>query len=404
MALTKASIERAKYEGDGNERCVKWDDDLPGFGVRVYPSGRKAFVLSYRNAEGRKRLTTLGTFGPVTLHEAKARARRFMGEIIEGDDPQANREHKRGGATVADLCRDYLERHAKPHKKTWKKDQQRIERHILPRWASRKCESITRSEFAELHRKLGRNAPYEANRVLALVRKMFNLAVVWAYVPETFTNPATRVQQYRETKRDRWIKPDELPRLVAAIETEESVYVRGALWLYILTGVRRSELLNAKWTDVDFDRAELRIPDTKAGRAHVVPLSGQALAVLSGLPRLDGNPHILPGHRTGRPLVNIDKPWYRIRKEAGLEDVRLHDLRRTVGSWLAMDGTSLLVIGKTLNQTTPATTQVYARLNEDPVRKALERHGAKFQSVIQKRDGNNIGRKQTTQASDKAAE
>ena len=159
--------------------------------------------------------------------------------------------------------------------------------------------------------------------------------------------------------------------------------------MYLLTGARKSELLQAQWVHVDWDRSELKIPDTKAGRVHYIPLSGPALALLREIPKAEGNPFILVGRgprgataeekaKTPTHLVNISKPWNRVRKAAGVEDVRLHDLRRTVGSWLAQSGNSLHLIGRVLNHSNQSTTAVYARFGEDSVRAALEQHGAKI--------------------------
>jgi integrase len=157
-----------------------------------------------------------------------------------------------------------------------------------------------------------------------------------------------------------------------------------ALWLYLLTGMRKSELLSAKWTDIDWQRQELRLGKTKAGRVHYVPLSAPAIAILRDLPRIEGSPYILPGHVHGRPLGNINKSWERIRKAAGVEDVRLHDLRRTVGSWLAPSGNSLHLIGHVLNHSNQATTAIYARFGQDHVRQALEEHAARIMGVAGK--------------------
>jgi integrase len=204
-------------------------------------------------------------------------------------------------------------------------------------------------------------------------------------VPEDHPNPARGVDHFREEKRDRWITPEELPRLARAINQEPNESARFALWLYLLTGARKSELLRARWDDVSFERAELRLADTKAGRTHYIPLSSPAMALLQQIPRRAGNPHVFPGReltpefqRDPAPLVNIAKAWNRVRKAAGVEDVRLHDLRRTVGSWLAQAGNSLHLIGRVLNHSNVSTTQVYARFGEDHVRAALEQHGARI--------------------------
>lgn len=145
--------------------------------------------------------------------------------------------------------------------------------------------------------------------------------------------------------------------------------------------MRRSELLSLRWTDVDLDRQEVNLRETKAGRSHVVPLAAPAVDLLSGLPREVGNPHVFPSLNSGGHLYDLKKPWRRIRDRAGLEDVRLHDLRRTVGSFLALDGASLQLIGKILNHTEAKTTVIYARLTEDATRQALERHGERILSL-----------------------
>jgi integrase len=377
MKLTKSVIDRAKYEGSSGKRFVLWDTHLQGFGLRVYPSGRKAFILSYR-FQGRKRLLTLGDFGELTVEQARDRATRANLNAKDGADPLAERRRELAGETVGDLCDLYLERHAKVHKKSWKEDERRIARFLKPAWKSHKIRAISSEDVAGLHIRIGRDAPYEANRVLEMISKMFELAKRWRMLNENTLNPAHNIHKFSEKKRDRWLTPDELPRLAVAIANEQSIYVRAAIWLYLFTGVRKSEMLNALWNDIDLQRRELRLPDTKSGRVHYVPLSEPAIALLTSLPRMSGNPYVLPGHIPARPLVNISKAWSRIRKAAGVEDVRLHDLRRTVGSMMAQSGASLHLIGKVLNHSNSSTTQIYARFGQDHVRQALENHSNKL--------------------------
>ncbi len=384
MKLTKAQIDRFHYEGDGKSRKVRWDSVVSGLGLRIYPSGRKAFVLSYRDPQRRKRLYTLGEFGPLTLDKAREAAVRRKAQVIDGKDPLAQRKAAAGAKTVAELCQVYLERYA-VHKRSLQEDRRRIEQHILPLWGTRKVEALKRSEIADAHHKVGQDRPYEANRRLALIRRMLNLARHWGFVDEGWPNPASGIPMHPEQSRDRWVTPEELPRLAQAIDEEPNVYVRSALWLYLLTGMRKSELLQAQWDDIDWERNELRLGETKAGRVHYVPLSPPAVAILQTVPRQELNPYILAGARAGKPLVNISKPWNRVRERAGVPDVRLHDLRRTVGSWLAQAGNDLHLIGKVLNHSNIATTQVYARFSQDVVHKALDDHGARIMEVAGKR-------------------
>ncbi len=380
MRLTKRAIDAATYTGTNNARCVLWDDEVPGFGCRIFPSGRKGFVLSYR-AAGRSRLLTIGTYGVLTLDQARTVARSELAKVeTEGADPVAAREQERQGETMRDLCLAYMERHGNA-KKSGDEDQRRINAYVLPKWGSLKARAITRTDVETLHRTIGKRAPYEANRVLALLSKMFELARRWGFVPEGHSNPARDIDRFTEAKRDRWVTHDELPRLAQAINAEPNASARNALWLYLLTGARKSELLKAQWADVDWTRAELRLPDTKDGRVHYIPLSPPAVALLRDLPRTADNPYILPGKLPGAHLVNISKPWGRVRTAAGVEDVRLHDLRRTVGSWLAQSGNSLHLIGRVLNHSNQSTTAVYARFGEDSVRAAMDQHGARIMGV-----------------------
>lgn len=439
--LTKRLINVMVYDGDGKSRDVRWDSTLPGFGIRIYPTGRKAFVISYR-VMGRKRFMTLDTYGVITLDQARKQAARYL-VTKDDEDPLEKRKRETHGEIVSDLCDTYMERHAKLHKKTWKTDQGRINRHIKPALGTLKVRSVMDTDIGSLHRKIGARAPYEANRVVELLSKMFSLASDWGFLPEYHRNPARKIKRFKEEKRDRFLDARELSKLAQAIDQEKNPYIRVALWLYLLTGVRRSELLKAKWDDVNWDRRELRLADTKAGRVHYVPLNAPAIAVLEALPHLKGNPYVLPGSREGCHLVNIDRPWFRaktqatilrwmenpaiakliteIHNESGappsletiktkarettppielpteLMDVRLHDLRRTVGSWLAQAGNSLHLIGKVLNHSNQSTTAVYARFAQDQVRDALEQHGKQIMGAANKKASAEVVKLRTTQ-------
>jgi integrase len=385
IKLTKRTIDELMYDGDGASRDVRWDASLPGFGIRVYPSGKKAFVLSYREA-GRKRLMTLGAYGPLTLDQARDQATLNLGEIIKGHNPLDQRKDRARAKTIGDLCSEYLTRYA-PSKKSYRDDQRYIEKYILARWRGIRIDSLKRSDIADLHHSFASRAPYAGNRLLALLRRMLNLAKLWGFVGDGFSNAATGIPLHKEFQRDRWVTADELPRLADAISKHSNPYVRGALWLYLLTGVRKSELLGAKWADIDLDRRELRLSETKAGRPHVVPLSEPALEVLRSLPRDQGNPYVLPGRKGGEHLVNIAKPWDKVRCAAGIEDVRLHDLRRTVGSWLAQSGNDIHLIGKILNHSNLSTSMIYARFEKSVERQALEQHGAQIIKAAKMGDG-----------------
>jgi integrase len=353
--------------------------------VRIYPSGRKAFVLSYR-AAGRKRLIVLGDFGTeLTLSQARDRAQAERVKVRQGADPIETRRKAAQGETVADLIEAFVERHGKAHKKTWSADERRLNRLVPDTWLGRKAGSIARKEVAELHHRIGLKTPYEANRFLENLKTAYNLAPVWGFIEEGAPNPAAGIKKFKEEARKRWLTPEELPRLAEAIDQEPSVYVRSAIWLYLLTGVRRMEILEARWKDVDWDRGMLRLPATKSGEEQTATLSAVALAILQAIPRMEDNPFILPGAKPGWHLVNIQKPWIRIRQAAGVEDLRLHDLRRSVGSWLTQDGTDLNLIKDALRHANLSTTLTYARLGQDAAREAMERHGQRILEAAGKR-------------------
>ena len=374
--LTQRAAAAADYSGVHNTRCVVWDTEVPGFGLRIYPSGRKAWLLSYR-AQGRKRLLTLASFGVLTLKQARDQARQQLAVLLDGVDPADTRQKERSMQSFSRLCDDFLD-HAREHKKTAVQDARRIEKYLRPRWGSRQASAISHNDAVQLHREIGKSARYQANRVLALVRRMFVLGAKWGFVDPGHQNPAAGVEKYREEERDRFVGHDEMPNLREAINQEPNIFIRAALNLLILTALRKSELLAAKWEDINWQTSELRIQDTKSNRTHYAYLSKPARAILEELPRIEDTPYIFAGNKPGHSLVNVSKAWQRVRERAGCTDVRLHDLRRTTGSWMAQLGYSLPLVGEVLNHRSTETTKIYARFARDSAHNALERIGEDF--------------------------
>ncbi len=374
MRLTKRAIDQAQHPVSG--QVFLRDDELRGFAVRITP-GSKSFIVE-REIHGRVRRLTLGRFGVLTVEQARDLARIKIGEIAAGQDPVEERRQRRKTITFGDLEKLYKERHA-VHKKSAIDDIGMLEK-WLSDWRPRRLNTITRADVTTKHAEIGAAGhTTRANRMVALVRTMFNLAFDWGHHPGP--NPASRIKFFKEVKRDRFVKPDELPRLWKALQNEPNPYVRGAFFIGLLTGARRSEVLGMQWEDLDLVQGLWRIPDTKAGRPHTLPLPRLVVDELLKLPRLDANPYVFCGRWGRKNLNNVSKPWLRIRKEAGLDDVRLHDLRRTLGSWLVAAGASLPLIGKALNHSQPATTAIYARLQLDPVREALEANAERMLTV-----------------------
>lgn len=376
MNLTKRYIDSLEYVGENNRRHVVWDNHLSGFGIRVYPSGRKAFILSYR-VDGRKRQLTIGNYGALTLKQGQERARRYLVEIVDGKDPLANRKKQAQAKSIKNLCALYLA-DAEENKKSWKDDKRRINNRIIPKWGSLRVTNLSRDDIKSLHTHLKRTKPYEANRMLELLSSMFSFAEQEGIIPENYPNPARKIKKAKEKKRNRWVTSEELPRLAQAISEEQSIYIKAVFWLYLLTGVRKKELLTLEWKNVDLSLKQITLPDTKSNRAHYLPLSEPAMQILRELPVIDNNPYVFTGHKENHHLVNIDKAWRRIRIRAEIKDVRLHDLRRTVGSMLAQAGNDLHLIGKVLNHSDISTTAIYARFAQDQMRTALDDHANKL--------------------------
>jgi integrase len=227
---------------------------------------------------------------------------------------------------------------------------------------------VTRQDVARLHHDR-RTLPYHANRLLAVMSAMFTFAERWGLRQEG-TNPCRHVERYKEQSRERMLSVEELARLGSALARYDgSPFVVAALKLLVFTGARRSEVLGLRWDWINFERGEARLPYSKTG-IKTIQFAPPALEVLAGLPRVQGNPFVIVGGKPGAPLVNLEKPWIAIRKQAGLQGVRLHDLRHAFASIAAASGMGLPIIGKMLGHTQAATTMRYAHLADDPVKAA----------------------------------
>lgn len=380
--LTKRRVDAAEYQGGDSGWDFLPDAEVPGFGVRIYESRTKSYLVRYRNQKGRQRLMTLGRHGVLTVQQAREMAREALVKVAQGEDPvQERREARHSGTTLSEFADVYLEDHAKPNRKTWKRDEGRLEKYVKPALGSLDLEDVTRRHVSRLHREIGREKPVEANRVLALVRLMLNKATDWGFLPPGHPNPAADLDTYKEESRERYLRPEEVQRLLGEVPEVGNPYIRAIIRLALLTGARKSELLSLRWEDVDLERREINLPEPKQGRPHTIPLSEPAVEILSALPRESDNPYVFPGRKEGSHLTSIRKAWRKLRERADLEDMTFHDLRRTVGSWLAQDGVNLQVVGEVLGHTSQEATRIYARLSSREPREALERHAELVQEA-----------------------
>ncbi len=282
--------------------------------------------------------------------------------------------------TVSEFSELYLERYAIPHKKSWRLDEGHLRLHINPRLGDYCIDGVTRGLVSELHTDVGREMPYLANRLVEVISKMWTLAIEWEYLPETFRNPAKGIKQFREVDRARFLTREELERVYRGIHMELEVHVRAAFLLLLCTALRKNEILKLRWDDVNLQDGYLRVADTKNGDTVYQPLNAQALAILAEIPRHSQNPFVIAG-QSGKPRNTITKAWERIRKRAQVEDVRIHDLRRTGGSFLAQQGVPLQLIGKVLNHRDIKSTMVYAQFADKHKREAVDQLGDYFEAV-----------------------
>ncbi len=382
--LTKRLIRQARYERESGVD-YRWDTEMTGFGIRVYPSGRKSYVVTYR-VRGKQRFMTLGPCGVLTMREARARGREILARARLGQDPSGERLEELRSPTMADLGKRYMEEHVFVHKKALsaKREHRTWERLILARLGRRKVRDVTRRAISALHSSLSRT-PSMANATLKSLSKAFNLAEIWGWRPEG-SNPCRHVQKFKRVKRERFLSDQELGRLSQALaEAErtrsESPQVVAALRLLILTGCRVGEILGLRWEDVDFERHCLHLPDSKTG-PKTVYLNGPAVQLLAEIEPLGGNPYVLPGRLEGKHVASLQIPWKRIRRAARLEDVRVHDLRHSFASFGVGLGLPLQQVGKLLGHAQIATTERYAHLADDPIRRANERIGDHIWSVM----------------------
>jgi integrase len=394
--ITKSLVDRLK------SGCTAWDDDCRGFGVRRQVRDA-SYILKVR-IHGRQRFLTIGKHGaPWTPETARMRARRLLAEIAEGKDLATVRDAQGAVPNFKEFSERYLTEHAVPRKKprSVEEDRRNLRLHIWPELAKRRLTDIADSDIARLHAK-GKNRPANANRCLALLSHMFNIAEKWGE-RQRGTNPCAHIDKYPERTRERILSPEELSRLgealrLAALGYPDGSKVRGRAinrrspedWraialvrLLIFTGARLREILTIRWAEIDTARGIGRLPDSKTGAKNVF-LPAPALEVLSLLPRIDGNPFVLPGDRDVQHFNGPQKAWQRIRALAQLDDVRIHDLRHAHASIAVAGGESLYIVGKMLGHSPAVTTQRYAHLAIDPVLVAADRTAQRIAAAMDK--------------------
>jgi integrase len=382
--ITIRSVAALTPEG-GKEATLR-DTVLAGFEVRARRGGAKVYSARYRVGGGRNapmRRETIGPHGAWTPETARAKAREILGRVARGEDPAADKMARRQAPTVADLAQRFLTEHVEPKRKasTAAEYKRLLDNIILPALGKRKVADVTRADITKLHH-ANRAAPFQANRCLAVSSAMFNMAERWVLRPDG-SNPCRHVERFAERKRERFLSPAELARLGDALAAYDgSSYAVAAVKLLIFSGARLGEVLTLKWEWIDFERGVARLPDSKEGGAKDLHLPPPALALLAKLPRVEGNRYVIVGRVAGASLVNLQNSWQAIRKAAGLDHLRLHDLRHSFASVGAASGLSLLVIGRLLGHSQPGTTARYAHFADDPLKSAADSIAAKIATAM----------------------
>ncbi len=372
LNFTKASLLNLKPPRKG--RIYLHDAQERGLSAYITDRGVVTFFVRKR-IQGKDQRIHLGHFPDLSIEQARKKALVVKSTIAKGIDPNEEKRKLKQDMTFEQMFHAFMERYSRPFKKTWRSDEQLAARFLTP-YFHRKAYQISRIEFLELHEKVGReNGLYQANRLLEKVRAIYNKAIDWGWEG---TNPAKGIKKFKEKSRQRFLRRDEVPRFFQALAQEPSHTIRDYILISLLTGARKGNVLAMQWDQVNFELQEWHIPETKNGEPHVVPLTAPAIEILQERRQHIQSSYVFPGKGKSGHLVEPKKVWVHILKRADISDLRIHDLRRTLGSWMAGLGATTAIIGKTLAHKSIQATKVYERIDIDPVREFITRANDEF--------------------------
>lgn len=371
ITLTPSNVETAKCPAD-KRKIDLFDLRTKGLLLEVRATGGKTYYLRYTSDRGKVRQYKLADARDVTLAQARQLANQTRTALAMGEDPKEAKKALRAVPTFAEFVEDDFLPHIKAYKRSWDCDVSLLNNHLLPAFGSRYMDSITRRDVQKLitgRREMGK-APGTCDRMLILARHIFNCALKWQ-TPGVRSNPAKEVELLNvDNKRDRYLNEDEVRRLYEAVQQSENPMLKYIVPMLIMTGARKREVLDARWEDFDFETRQWKIPFTKGGKPRYVPMSDGVLGILDAVPRVEGSAYVFPNPDTKKPFVTIYYAWDTVRKNAGLQDVRLHDLRHSFASILINSGRSLYEVQHLLGHTQVKTTERYAHLQQDTLMRA----------------------------------
>jgi len=371
LCLTPAVIQKSICP-EGKRRIDLFDTKTKGMIVEVRPSGGKTYYLRFVDRRGRSRQIKLADVRDVSLAQARQLADAMRNRIALGEDPVAEKSLAKSIPTLEEFFYKRYLVFVKTYKKAWDCDESIFRNHILPKIGKKYLDEITKDDIVRLihDRRAKGCAAGSANRTLVLIRYMFNLALKWETVGMTKNPSAGIVQMDDPPTKERFLTAEEVQRLYEAVCHSDNKILRYIVPMLILTGARKREVLDAKWEDVDVKLGAWRIPMTKSGRPRHVPLSAGVITLLHSIPRITDCPYIFANPNTAKPYTSIFNSWNSARIEAGLADVRMHDLRHSFASFLVNHGRSLYEVQRLLGHTQIKTTQRYAHLSQDTLMEA----------------------------------
>jgi integrase len=352
---------------EGRGKVEISDSVCKGLFLEVRKSGGKTFYLRYTNNRGRQHQYRIGDADVISLAQARQLAQQLKTQVLLGQDPVESKKTDRQTPTFGRFIEEQYMPHVKAYKKSWETDVSLLKNHLLPRFGNRHMDTITRQDIVKMHsdRKASGAAAGSVNRLLIMMRYIFNLAIRWE-VAGIKNNPTKNVPLMPENnKKERYLSEDEARRLYASVCKSDNEMLQFIIPMLILTGARKREVLDAKWSDFDFERRLWRIPTTKLGKPRYVPLSDGVMSLLSTMPRNVKSDYVFANPKTNKPFVSIFAAWDTARKRVGLADVRIHDLRHSFASLLINSGRSLYEVQRLLGHTQIKTTQRYAHLSRE---------------------------------------